>query len=210
MLLSSLLLSLFLVSLFLQRFLLLIQRLLLFLDLLIFLLGFGFLIEASLEGDFDIILTVVSIFLVGFPPPIDNLHLFLITFSRSNFSKPILILGILFVNIHAPIDIIQLLIGQPIPILLFQRSRKRQLWIFPAETHFTVPESLSDEVLDFSCNRYLVALLFEVTVIEFELVGDESEVELEVGVLKLISVALFVDFIGCLFGVALDHCVEIF
>ena len=46
--------------------------------------------------------------------------------------------------------------------------------------------------------------------IEFELVGDESEVELEVGVLELISVALFVDFIGCLFGVALDHCVEIF
>jgi hypothetical protein len=99
---------------------------------LIFLLGFGLLIEASLEGDFDIILIVVFVFLVGFPSPIDNLHLFLLAFSRSNFSKPSLIIGIFFFYIHSPYDIIQLLIGQPIPILLFSAKPQETITDLPS------------------------------------------------------------------------------
>lgn len=73
-----------------------------------------------------------------------------------------------------------------------------------------MPQSFRNKIFDFSRNRYLIAYLFEIVIIELGLIRDESEVELKIGVLELVSIALFIDFICCFFGIALDNCVEVF
>ncbi len=73
-----------------------------------------------------------------------------------------------------------------------------------------MPHGPVNKVFDLTPDRHLVALFLEHAFIKRDVIGDEAQVEGEIGVLELIAVALFVELVGGFFGVALDNCVEVF
>lgn len=66
-----------------------------------------------------------------------------------------------------------------------------------------------DKVFDLTCNWHLVALFLEHSSVKSNVTRDESQVELEVGVLEMVAVALFVDLISCLSRIAFYDCIEV-
>jgi hypothetical protein len=67
-----------------------------------------------------------------------------------------------------------------------------------------------DKVFDLTSDWHFIALFFEHVLVKRDVIGDESEVEGKIGVLKLVTIAFFVNLIGCFLGIAFDDGVKVF
>jgi hypothetical protein len=128
--------------------------------------------EPSLKRDFYIVLLLPIFFVVALLP-IGN-DLLLLHVLTDQFFHVVIFLQILLIEIHPPIDFIEVSLGHLIPILLLQRCHKGKFRVLPTQTALTVAHSTVNEVLYLPSHRQLPAFILQIHRVKGYIIGDKS------------------------------------